>query len=232
MKRFLLLAVFFISSTLFSQEPWIYDYNFSKGRQGWVGDFAEYPIGQETFFELDWGWEDLPTEIPSTNAPFTKGLYLSGNNHSDDLFMFVRRQIVGLVPNTFYALTFSVLIESDVPPSQVGIGGSPGESVYIKVGASPEKPEKEIHDGYYLLNVDKGSQSESGKYALVVGNLTNETVDPDDPRYLPKQLSSKTPLIVKTDSKGSLWLFFGTDSGYEGVTKFYIAEIIVKARPV
>jgi hypothetical protein len=35
------------------------------------------------------------------------------------------------------------------------------------------------------------------------------------------------PLIVKTNSKGELWLIVGTDSGYEGVTTIYYTSISV-----
>lgn len=222
-----LLALFLIFSSLFSEEPISYEFNFSKSAQGWVGGFADYPVGEEPFYELGWGWENLPTAIPTHLGFLTKGLFLSGNNHSDDLFMFVRRQIVGLEPNTYYSLTFSLLIESNVPSSEFGVGGSPGESVYVKVGASEEKPKKVNHSGYYLLNVDKGSQSQEGENALMIGNLANPAVDPKHPHYLPKQLTNDKPLIAKSDANGRLWIFLGTDSGFEGTTKFYIADVTV-----
>ena len=119
--------------------------NFSKDCKGWIHDFTDYPEGEEAFYELAWGWENLPTETVSMGSDaqvLTKGLFLSGNNHSDDLFMFCKRQINGLQPNTVYSLIFSVIIESNIPSGSIGIGGSPGESVYFKVGASTEEPKK------------------------------------------------------------------------------------------
>ena len=87
-----------------------------------LGDFADYPVGEESFYELSWGWDNLPAEVTvdgkEASKTLSKGLFLSGNNHSDDLFMFVKRKITGLDPNTAYSVQFSVLIESNVAPDR------------------------------------------------------------------------------------------------------------------
>lgn len=209
-----------------------YNFNFLISNQGWIGDFADYDIGEETFFELAWGWFNLPVPIMIEGETLSKGMFLSGNNHSDDLFMFMKRQIKGLKPNTHYALSFVVTIENNIPPDQFGIGGSPGESVFFKVGASKKEPEKVAEGQIYRLNIDKGNQSQGGKNAIVVGNLANPLVDPNHPTYQPKTFANEIPLNVKTDEKGHLWLFVGTDSGFEGPTHYYIADIKVLAKPV
>jgi hypothetical protein len=208
--------------------PQTIDYDFSKDHQGWIADFADYPINQETFYELSWGWENLPVD---TDAPYTKGLFLSGNNHSDDLFMFLKRQIVGLEPNTLYTLTCEATLESNIPVGTLGIGGSPGESVYVKIGASTQEPQKIANNGFYFLNVDKGNQSQGGANALLVGNLANPEVDPENPQYLPLVFIPQTPLQVQSDNQGQLWIFLGTDSGYEGSTKFYLVNFKLVTEP-
>jgi hypothetical protein len=43
--------------------------------------------------------------------------------------------------------------------------------------------------------------------------------------YFPKHLTHTDPLRVQTDGEGKLWVFLGTDSGFEGTTKFYIAKV-------
>lgn len=201
---------------------------FSTGNAKWTGAFACYNVGEEEFFELAWGWDTLPKPLEGKNGILTKGMYLSGNNHSDDLFMFLKRPVCGLKPNTRYDVTFHVTIENNVPPGQVGVGGSPGEDVFFKVGASRIEPKKVNVNGFYRLNVDKGSQSESGRNALVVGNLANPLVDPNDPQFEPKSFSSDRPLRIRTDENGRLWVFVGTDSGFEGPTLYYIAKIGVR----
>lgn len=195
------------------------EFNFSTGNQGWVGEFSDYPEGEEAFFELAWGWENI--------ADSKKGLFLSGNNHSDDLFMFLKRQISSLEPNTLYALSFLIEIESAIAPGLIGIGGSPGESLFFKVGAAGEEPVKVAKAGHYFLSVDKGNQGQGGANAQVIGDLANPKVDPINPHYAPKELKNEAPLLVKSDGKGCLWLFLGTDSGFEGSTKFYITKIAI-----
>ncbi len=220
----------FLPTTLLrAEQTQVIHFNFSKDYEGWVGDFTDYPVHQEAFFELEWGWKNLPQPLSTT---FTKGMFLSGNNHSDDLFMFLKRHITNLEPNTLYALTWEILIENNIPPGEFGIGGSPGESVYFKVGASTKKPKKVNVNGFYQLNVDKGNQSQGGKNAIVVGNLANPLVDPLNPQYFPKQFLNETPLLIKTDRQGGLWIFLGTDSGFEGPTNYYISEIILHAKPL
>jgi hypothetical protein len=200
------------------------EFRFDHDVQGWSGDFSDYPLGDEYFYELSWGWENLPKPIDQ----LTKGIFLNGNNHSDDLFMFVKRKITGLQPNTLYDVEFSVVIETNAPQNSCGIGGASGECVYFKAGGSTEEPVKVLDHGFYHLNVDKGNQSEGGKNAQVIGNLAHPSVDLDNVEYHPKMLSSPEPFSIQTDSKGSLWIFLGTDSGFEGLTKFYIADVHVE----
>lgn len=207
-------------------------FDFSINNNGWVGEFAEYPVGEEFFFELTWGWTNLPKILSNCGKTLTKGMLLSGNNHSDDLFMFIKRPIDGLRANTSYDLTFHVTIENDVFPGQAGIGGSPGEGVYLKVGGSTIEPDKVDVDGFYRMNVDIGSQSQGGKNAIVVGDMANPLVNPDDPQFEPKKFANCTPLRVRTDCDGRLWVFVGTDSGFEGTTTFYVAKIIVNLQRV
>lgn len=223
MLRKLLTAFFLLPMFV-----WGVEFTFPADNNGWEGDFSDYPLHQEAFYELAWGWENLPTPL----ATLEKGLYLSGNNHSDDLFMFVRRKITQLKPHTKYVLSFKVLLESNSPAGSMGIGGSPGESLYFKVGGSTEKPKKKAVNGFYHLNVEKGNQAEEGANALVIGTLANPSVDPEQPAYLPLELCSERPLIVESDQNGELWIFLGTDSGFEGATKFYLAKVDLGIEPL
>lgn len=204
-----------------------FDFDFSRGHEEWVGDFTDYPEGEESFYELAWGWTDLPKSLPDNNGKLEKGMFLKGHNHSDDLFMFVKRQIKDLAPNTEYVVYFNVTIENDIPPGTYGIGGSPGESVFFKVGASQTEPKKISKNGFYNLNVDKGDQSQGGENAVVAGTMENSHVNPDDKQYEAKTITNTEILKVTTNEKGELWIFLGTDSGFEGITQFYIAKIHV-----
>src|SRR5688500_2611678 len=102
--------------------------NFAGGdAQGWQAGFADYPVGQESFYELESGIRDLPAEVGAGKAYF-----LSSNNHSDDVFMFLKRRIgtaQGLKANTEYLARFDITFASDAPSGCPGIGGSPGDKI-------------------------------------------------------------------------------------------------------
>lgn len=153
-----------------------FDFDFNEGAQGWVAGFADYPVGEEVFYELESDWGQLPAPLDSLN-----GIYFSGNNHSDDLFMYIKRHLTGLKPNTRYAISFNVEIAINVAMGCVGHGGAPGESVVVKSGASVVEPVGENHDEggiqYYRMNIDHGDHTLGGDDAVVIGNVANTQTD-------------------------------------------------------
>lgn len=218
------IALFCSFNLLLADEPIEIHDDFSNGSHEWIADFADYPVGEESFYELNWGWGALP----SSSTEEHQGVYISGNNHSDDLFMFVKKRVSGLQPNTEYAVVLDVTIWNDIPSGLIGVGGSPGEGITVKIGASAVEPLKTDKDGFYRMNIDKGEQTEGGKDAVVVGDLANELVDADNPQFAPKQFDNRNyPIKVKTDATGTVWLLFGTDSGFESATKYYLTDIHV-----
>ena len=154
---------------------------------------------------------------------------VQGHNRSDDLFMYIKKQLTALQPDTLYSIVIEVEFANDAPAGAFGIGGPPGEALFVKVGASTEEPvpvEGEMGgEPYFQLNVDKGSQSEGGKNAIVVGDgakLENEEFGV----YELKTLNNAgEPLEIKSDADGNIWIFVGTDSGFEGKTILYYTGI-------
>ena len=126
-----------------------FQYPFSQGALGWQAGFADYPQENSGSYELDSGIKTLPTGFTGS------GFMLSGHNRSDDLFMYIKRKITGLEPATRYQLSVSVRFLTDAASDCMGVGGAPGESVYLKFGYASQEPQQ---SGYYL-NVDKGNQS-------------------------------------------------------------------------
>lgn len=188
-----------------------------KDNEGWIVDFADYPSGMEEFYELSYGLDT----IPFLNLYYESlGLKQSGNNHSDDLFMFVKKKINGLEPNTDYYLSMNLEFATNAPSGSIGVGGSPGESVFIKAGGSTLEPKKVLDpvDNYYRMNIDKGNQAESGKDMILLGNFSN---DSNDTLYRYKSLYSKSKISVRSDENGSAWIIFGVDSGFEATTTIY-----------
>lgn len=188
--------------------------------------YADYPKGEEAFYELESiVGAFLPNEIISS----TPSLKIAGNNHSDDLFMYAYTKIAGLKPNTTYQAQFILEFASNAQAGSSGIGGSPGDSVYVKVGAVPEEPSRYVDEaGLYRMNLDKGNQAEGGKDMILMGDFG---VDTHDEIYRLKSLSNRSDntldaYTVTTNDRGEVWLVFGTDSGYEGKTVVYYTNLV------
>lgn len=196
-------------------------YTFDGSDNGWTGGFADYSVGRENDFNLDFSVAPLPAPLDTSR----KVIRISGTNLSDNLFMFTKTQIGGLYPNTTYELTYHVELAYDAPENSAGIGGSPGASNYLKVGASATEPMKVANEGFYNFNLDKGGQSQGGKDAVVIGNIGHEG-DQFEYQYIERN-NGDMPVTAKTDQYGNLWLFVGVDSGFEGTTTFYITQIQV-----
>ncbi|BFH64425.1 hypothetical protein [Paenibacillus azoreducens] len=204
---------------------------FNENTDGWIGGFADYPEKDKSIYKLNYSLKPIPKELKNKNS----ALFLSGVNRSDDLFMFVKKNLLKstkLKPNTTYSVTFDFGIATNVSSGLIGVGGAPGESVYVKAGVTTQEPKSQINkDGFYLMNIDKGNQAKDGKNSLLLGNLAK--LKSDDDRYELKTFTNKNrPFIVKTNAKGDLWLHIGTDSGYESETSIYIPHINVKIREI
>lgn len=204
-------------------------FTFDSSTQDWTGNFTDLAPSQVN----DVGFVSERKELSAETGLVGGALFVSGRNPSDDLFMFVTHPVTGLLPSTPYAVTFELELVSNAPTGCVGVGGSPGESVFVKVGAAPVQPDRAVGSGgHYVLNVDKGDQSNSGANAVVVGNLANGSTDCDQPSYRPITRDNRSrPLRVTSDAQGTLWLLVGTDSGFESTTSLYYDTIRVVLEP-
>src|SRR5262245_28230418 len=93
--NFLLILglIFFLPVFVSGQKkitPIVFDYNFYSGLYGWSAGFADYPAGSETFYELFAGPRYMPRKLTHVAQ---RAFYIQGNNHSDDLFMFLKRRL-------------------------------------------------------------------------------------------------------------------------------------------
>jgi len=202
-------------------------FDFSNDYQGWVPGFVDYPVGKES----EWAIGSSLAPLPAPLDPARKGILLTGSNHSDDLFMYITREGPTLAPNAAYVVRYRVTVATNAPKNCAGIGGAPGESVVLKVGATPAEPARIIDaDQYYRANFDHGSQLAGGRDVLPVGNIANSNTNCAVPRYELKQFDS-APLTVATSASGRLWFVVGVDSGFEGTTAVYVTSVRVAIRP-
>jgi hypothetical protein len=203
--------------------------SFAAGFDGWQPGYADYSPGQEATIGFDFGHQPLPPPL----APGA-GVFLASDNRSDDLFMYLWRPVTGLAPNTRYRVELAVAFATDAPPGCIGIGGAPGESVFVKAGAAPREPATGLSGGRIVANFDYGNQAQGGDHAVVLGDFA-QPVPGDDcgaPSYQRKQLATggAGPLVT-SDASGRLWLVVATDSGYEGHTRIYWLEVAATLTP-
>ena len=205
-----------------------FTFDFDRGQQGFVAGFADYPPADAASYELTADHRALPPPLDSRSA-----LFISGVNRSDDLFMFFKGPIGGLSSNARYNVSVSVEIATDTPTGCVGVGGAPGESVWIKAGATAIEP-LAVRDGAYLrMNVDVGNQSRGGEQAAVLGDIANSRSCEQSRRWERKSFDSRSvPAAVSVPPDGRVWLLFGVDSGFEARTAIYFTRVSVTFAPL
>jgi hypothetical protein len=194
-------------------------YDFETGSEGWVGDFADYPLTDSLFFELSFNRTALPAPLDTTRH----ALRISGNNHSDDLFMFVKKRVTDLLPATSYDLTIDVDIASCYPTNAVGVGGAPGEGVIVKAGATAIEPMKIPVDNYFRMNIDKDSQAGTGADMDTIGHVG--VSDTTTVYAMIRRTNGAHPFRVKSDAQGGVWVCVGTESGFEATTTLFYDRI-------
>ncbi len=208
-------------------------YDFEDGSDGWASEVTDYTEATRP--------DDVVSETGVAPPGLEEGtgfLHLAASNPSDDVFLYLLREVTsdaGLEGGRTYTASFTVRFASNAPTGCAGIGGAPGESVYLKVGASPEQPVPVMEDGQSRLAVDKGGQSQGGDAAVVAGTIENgipceQALESDPPPYAMVALGGTLDAVTTADD-GSLWLFVGTDSGFEGRTSIYYDRIEVTLTP-
>jgi hypothetical protein len=194
-------------------------FDFAESDHSWQYGFADYPIGDSTDFALRYAYTDSIGQ---------QAIMLSGNNKSDDLFMFIKKKITGLRPNTSFTMTFEVTFASNAKQGIVEPAGAPGENVYMKVGATSFEPKTVIDDRMYIMNLDKGELSQGGSDMIPIGNVA---VPSSSAGYVNVTRTNTTyngsPFEVTSNNDGEIWLVVGTDSGYEGTTTLFYTSVYV-----
>jgi len=187
---------------------------FAAGVDGWTGAYADYGSSTEPT-DVVWQARALPAPL-SGNAYYT-----GGTNRSDDLFIYNKKKFTGYLPSKQYQLSFEIEIATNQSSGCVGVGGAPGESVYVVAGAAPTEPKTALDGLDYRVNLDRGNQGTPGKASQVLGNVANTVPDCGPQVYQAKTLKSSAPLTVTSNANGEIWVLFGIDSGFEASSRVY-----------
>jgi hypothetical protein len=185
-----------------------------------VSDFSEDTRPEDVLAQTG----ESPPRIDDESGYFR----LAASNRSDDTFQYMCRLLreqADLVPNTPYVIDFRIEAASNAPSNCAGIGGAPGESVWLKVGATTIEPVPIHEDGQPRLHIDEGGQSEGGEDADVAGVIANgipceEALEANNP-YGMVTWEETLDFPVSTSDEGEMWLLVGVDSGFEERTDLY-----------
>lgn len=214
-----------LSAITFCSAAQTFSYSFETDNEGWVVDYADYPVlsvaDSVSFYELIHGHALLPAYI----VPNQYGIKVRGNNHSDDLFMFIKRKVSGLSPYTTYKVYFNIEMASNAPTNAFGVGGSPGEGVTVKAGVTLTEPSRTVVAGDYRMNINKSNQASPGPDMDTLGHIG--VSDTTTMYALIHRNNFSHPFTFTTDASGEAWLIVGTESGYESVTELYYANLNV-----
>jgi hypothetical protein len=205
-------------------------YDFQEGSHGWLPGFTDYSLlngDLQRVAEI----RELPEEV----ARGFKAYYLQSMNRSDDMFMYLKKDLGpedGIEAGRLYSVTIDIEVASNAPTGCFGVGGAPGEGVWLKAGVSPTEPVSILSGDFLTLNLDKGNQSGGGQDAGIVSDIANGDPCESPHRYVLLHRVYHHPKPVRSRWDGHLWVFAGTDSGFEGLTGLYYYSIQVTLRPI
>jgi len=154
----------------------------------------------------------------------------SDNSQSGNIFMGLVKQIAA-APNTNYALNFTVDFLTNVAAGCAGIGASPGDNVYVEVGATGANPSVGYTDSTGLFEFQNLNTNVN---LTLAGNFGSEMLKDcyDTTRYVSKELSTGTNYPVSSDDNGNIWLLVGTNSYFEGTTSIYWQNLNARLTPI
>ena len=203
-----------------------FDFDFGLNPAGWEAGFADYPVGEDAFYMLEADYRGLPEPLETSRS----GLFIAGTNYSDDLWMQYKTEVT-LPANRSLRVRFEVELATNAQSGCVGVGGSPGEDVTVKAGASVTEPDREADgQGLWRLTVDKGQQTSGGADVAIIGDLSSSRTCDETPQWELKELGGS--MMLTTDSTGRAWLFVGTDSGFEARSAVYYTRFRATFDPV
>ncbi len=202
-------------------DPKVYIYDFDDGTEGWNGGYADYPADGEDVLGLNFESSELPEPLDVDEG----ALMISGTGGGENLFLYTKKKITDLEPNTTYQVSFKVKLAATIDTA--GIDTNNDAALYIKAGVALSEPVTEPDNAGYnrFTGIDKGQVGQNGADAIVLAGITDET-NWDD-LTLETVSNNENPLQITTDANGEAWAFVGTETVAGNVTTVFYDSIEV-----
>lgn len=213
----ILLMMFFISCRA------DFTYDFENNNIKFEHGVANVPVDYE---KKGYSIIVKQTEIPNLNS---SGLMMSGYNMGDNMFLYCYvniGKVLRLDKNKTYEGTLYFDVATMMQKSNGNITDKiPAQSVIIKAGIMPAKPEVAENDGIYKPNFSIGHYMTDEEYLKALGNIAKVNYKSGtDFEYK----TFDTKLKASTDKDGNLYLIIGIDSYYIGPSWVFLDNIKLK----
>ncbi len=190
-KITIILSLLFVTTGLFAQSV---NANFEIDEQGWKPYFTGYPVGGEAGYELSVKWSKLIAPLDSQG-----GISFFGKNYSNQLFLYIQKEINGLLPNTNYQVMFNMDWLCQLDASALPIT--------VKIGVVNQEPTFS-ETGLVEASFKKGEIGRNGRDFSIIGRLI-----PNEFGYpFPENFQNyDNAFLVNTDNSGRLFLMIGIE---------------------
>lgn len=222
LNTYFLISALFL--TAFSASAQTYTFDFTVDHHDFEGGVSDFHVDQSDQHQFTFDHRNFQPPLDTMQV----AQYISAVNPSDDLFMYMKREIKGLQPHTTYQVTFIVEFASKYPTNAFGVGGPPGEGVTMKAGLTHIEPDTVIEEkggAFVTMNIDKGNQSAPGPDMDTIGHVG--VTDTTTVWAIKTNDNVGHPFTFTTDASGSAWLIIGTDSGFEAQTELFFTMVTV-----
>jgi len=228
----IILSFLFATSIVFAQNRSI-NANFEVDMQGWTSGFTGIFESRDTMIEVDGEllksstytepsvkWSNLFGSMSDRG-----GISFSGKNQYGSLFLYIQKEVTGLLPNRNYRVTFNMnwlaWLEADASPVLIMLVVTDQESTVVL-------SLKELHNG--TLITERGVSFGTGFSGFIerdvkfAGRLTpNENGHP----FLQNVNNFDNAFYANTDDSGRLFLMIGIETENEKIEHIYLNTLRV-----
>lgn len=204
----------------------VLSYSFSNSVEGFEINVADYYVDHPDNKKIAAGLALLPEPYE-----YRQGIRFSWFNYSADIKGFIKKKITQLEADTTYSVSFRVEIITSESNECAGVGGGPGSSVYVKGAVLSFEPTRFVSsesgvNAMYRVNIDDGQSG--GEDVALLGNIglpISCEASQESQTWELKTLANDEGYTVTTSSSGDAWVYVSIDSGFEGTTEVFIADV-------